>query len=76
MTNGSAKVGARRSSTPARSIAAAMVIGVSIVQMTNTAWLATLVPTSKVRTTPCFALDRSTGSFLTALDESLVPTAR
>ena len=76
MTSGSAKVGARRSSTPARRIAATMIIGSGTVQMTNIAWLATLVPTSKVRATPCFAFDKSTRTFLTALDESLVSTAR
>ena len=53
-----------------------MVIGTGLPQMKNIAWLATLMSTSKIRATPCFAFDRWTRNFLTTLDESFVSTAR
>ena len=76
MTNGGARVSARRSESPARGIAAAVRISSNALQTTNTAWLATLVPTRKVRATLCFAFGRCTRNLLTTLDEGLVATGR
>lgn len=76
MTCRCAKVSARQSSSLARGIAAAMVVESSTLRMTYPAWLAALVPTSKVRATLFFAFDRWTRTFPTTLHERLVPTAR
>ena len=76
MTSGFAKVNAGRSDSPARGIAAAMNTKTSALQMTNAAWLAASVPTSKIHATLRCAFSRCIRNFLTTPDEGLVPTAR
>ena len=76
MISGRAKVGAHRSGSSVRGFAAAMILSTSAFGMTNNAWLATLVPTSKVRPTLCFAVGRSTPCLLATHNEAFVSTVR